>query len=76
MFLVLQLYGQDTSDNCRPSALRKSELLGVPQECLDEDNANKEVLKAGKVRDCIICVECEKPRCVYSATRMTAQQVK
>lgn len=57
------VYGKETSDSERPSSL-------IITDCSKKDTANRKLLCANKVRDVILCVECEKPRCVYSNTKL------
>ena len=63
-----QLYGQHTTDTHRPGA----QPLNIEDE---HDRHNRDVFKNSKVRDCIVCGECLKPRCVYSQSKLTRDQV-
>ncbi len=40
------------------------------------DKENKKLLVAAKVRATIVCIECKKPRCVYSAGTLTIEEKK
>lgn len=47
---------------------------GITPEDQETDKKNVTTLKAGKVRDIITCVDCQKPRCVYSEKSLTLYQ--
>ena len=57
-----ELYGQAPSEVDRPS------LSGSETKATDKEHSK--LLVAGKVRCVIVCVEWNKPRCVYAATRL------
>ncbi|KAK6175079.1 hypothetical protein SNE40_013615 [Patella caerulea] len=58
------VYGQATNDLARPSLMLSSQNKEI-------DKKNRKILNATKVRDAVLCVECGKPRCVYSETKLT-----
>lgn len=64
-----QLYGMMTNDKHRPSF---ANIQGPEAEA---DRINRDVLKSGKSRDVILCSECFTPRCVYSNTKMSREEV-
>ena len=66
-----ELYGSDPSDVDRPSRVPtpSDEAKGV-------DKAMKGLLVCGKVRGVIICIECSKPRCIYSHSKLTHEQIQ
>ena len=68
---LLQLYGTETTDCHRPALVKH----GIPLEAQEHDKAHSDVLKSGKARGFIKCTECGKPRCVYSMTRLSLDQV-
>ena len=57
-----ELYGQLPSEVDRPSLAASS----VTSEAKEADKENKKLMIAAKVRDIIVCIDCKKPRCVYS----------
>ena len=65
-----ELYGQPPSEVDRPSLSSGS----VPSEAKAVDRENKKLLVAAKVRSTIICLECNKPRCIYSAGTLTIEE--
>ena len=67
----LQLYGKEVDGSHRPSS-KSTEFDDFSVDC---DKKNRDILKAVKARDAIKCVECGKPRVVYSASKMTREQV-
>lgn len=67
------MYGQETDDSHRPSAQKNAT---ADEVSIDLDKRNREVFKAGKLRDSIICNECGKPRCIFSAKKLDMVQVK
>ena len=71
----MQLYGQKTSDKYRPSVLKRVKDSGITEEALAEDKVYAECLKSTKIRDAVICAECDKPRCIYAMNRLTLDQV-
>ena len=62
-------YGKEPSDNDRPSSTPSSNA-----EAAQADNMHKPLLKNTKVRKVIFCGECFKPRCVYSAARLSTAE--
>ncbi|XP_046341796.2 uncharacterized protein LOC124122725 [Haliotis rufescens] len=60
------VYGTDTTDSARPS------LSSVTMSSIREKQ-NRKILTANKVRESVTCVECRKPRCVYSDTRLSCK---
>ena len=44
------------------------------EEAVEADRNHKPILKNTKVRKVISCDDCCKPRCIYSATRLTREQ--
>ncbi|KAK6177156.1 hypothetical protein SNE40_015315 [Patella caerulea] len=58
------VYGQATNDLARPSLMLSSQNKEI-------DKKNRKILNATKVRDAVLCVECGKPRGVYSETKLT-----
>lgn len=66
------MYGKDVDDSCRPSAQNTTEF---DDEAVSSDKENRDILKAGKARDFLYCRNCEKPRVIYSASKMTREQV-
>lgn len=69
-YFYLQLYGQNTTDRHRPSLLG----VGASPEDQDADKRNTEIMKRAKVRSSISCVECGKPRCIYTPKSLTPAQ--
>ena len=64
------LYGEIPSDKDRPSC------TPVPSEEEKQvDRGRKSLLVRGKVRGCIACSECNKPRCIYSHSKLTPSEV-
>lgn len=57
------IYGTSTTEKDLPSR----------QGCGDKaaDETHKYLLNAGKVRGAVMCGECQKPRCIYSATKLS-----
>ena len=57
------IYGTSTTEKDLPSR----------QGCGDKatDEAHKYLLNAGKVRGAVLCGECQKCRCIYSATKLS-----
>ena len=62
-----ELYGQPPSEADRPSSVVTSDAKAANIE-------NKKLLIASKVRGVILCVECNKPRCVYAASTLSYQE--
>ena len=62
-----ELYGQPPSEADRPSSV-------VTSDAKAADIENKKLLIASKVRGVIVCVECNKPRCVYAASTLSYQK--
>lgn len=71
-FCRIQLYGTETSDKYRPSASGSGQ---YDLQSVEADKRNRDLLKAGKVRDVLLCGECGKPRCVYAQLKLDRQQV-
>ena len=46
----------------------------VTSDAKAADIENKKLLIASKVRGVIVCVECNKPRCVYAASTLSYQE--
>ena len=63
-----ETYGTSTNDKDRPSFSRVATISEV-------DRTNAKLLVSGKVRDTILCSLCRKPRCIYSAYKLTTQQI-
>ena len=59
-----KMYGKNTSDIFRPS-LKEDNIEKEP------DKAHRSLLVAARVRDYILCCECSKPRCIYSASKLS-----
>ena len=65
------VYGQLPSGRDRPS------LISVASEEAKEiDKERKSALVRGKVRATIACGECSKPRCIYSPSKLSPNQLK
>lgn len=64
-----QVSGTETTDMHRPS------LGDVTLESLADKN-NKQLLLSSKVRAVIQCTECQKPRCIYVASKPTVPQLR
>ena len=62
-----ELYGQPPSEADRPSSV-------VTSDAKAADVESKRLLIASKVRGVIVCVECNKPRCVYAASTLSYQE--
>ena len=63
------LYGQLSTEVDRPS------LVPTPsEESKERDKGRKAILVCGKVRCTVTCGECHKPRCVYSMSKLIAQE--
>ena len=70
---IFQVFGQDfTNDRYRPSTKNNTRFDEIPVE---HDKQHREVFKAGKLRDVLLCGECHKPRCVYCDTKTSRDQV-
>ncbi|XP_033730726.1 uncharacterized protein LOC117320173 [Pecten maximus] len=65
------VYGKDVDETHRPSAQNSTDF---DDSSVEMDRRNREILKAGKARDIIICGECSKPRVVYSGNKMSREQ--
>ena len=59
-----EVYGKQTDDSERPSVTEN------PQKTHTRDTLHKTLLQGAKIRDFVKCVECQKPRCVYSASKL------
>ena len=65
------MYGQLPSGRDRPS------LIPVAlEETKEIDKERKSALVRGKVRATIACGECSKPRCIYSPSKLSPNQLK
>ncbi|XP_019632046.1 PREDICTED: uncharacterized protein LOC109475723 [Branchiostoma belcheri] len=62
-----ELYGKPTTEADRPS-------LKQPTQKSETDKKRKQLLVAAKVRDVISCGECRKPRCIYAASKLLAEE--
>ena len=56
-----------TTDSFRPS-------FQSQDPAKEADTKNRNLLVSGHVRDFIPCCECNKPRCIYSATRLISDE--
>ncbi|CAC5374955.1 unnamed protein product [Mytilus coruscus] len=66
-----ELFGQPLDDYHRPSSRNTTDF---DTEEVELDKTNRELLKAGRARDAILCGECNKPRKGYSANRLIDEQ--
>ena len=64
-----KLYGTEPLVKDQPSSKPSSN-----EEAVEADRSHKPILKNTKVRKVITCGDCCKPRCIYSATRLTREQ--
>ena len=62
------VYGQPTDDHARPS------YSAVLEKHNEENVLHRQLLVCPKVRDVVQCADCNKPRCVYAATKLTTVQ--
>ncbi|XP_052780079.1 uncharacterized protein LOC128217176 [Mya arenaria] len=60
-----------TRDKYRPSSKKHGDF---DEESEDHDKQNRDIFKVEKVRDAVLCGECHKPRCVFSANKLDRQQ--
>ena len=67
-----QIYGQDTDDRHRPSAQKSTT---ADELSLHLDKQNREVFKAGRLREAIACNECVKRRCIFSYKKLDREKV-
>ena len=64
------LYGQRPSDKDRPTRVP-----APSEEAKEVDKTRRSLLVCGKVRGVICCGECHKPRCVYSQTTLSKEEL-
>ena len=65
------IYGESPSDKDRPSCTPSP----LP-EAKEVDKGRRSLLVRGKVRGCISCHECSKPRCIYAAFKLTSSELR
>ncbi|WAR05775.1 hypothetical protein MAR_021144, partial [Mya arenaria] len=61
-----------TRDKYRPSLKKHGDF---DEESEEDDKQNRDIFKVEKVRDAVLCGECHKPRCVFSAKTLDRQQL-
>ena len=54
--------------------LKKRLAPSPTSEAKEADKENKKLLVGGKVRSIMVCSECNKPRCVYTAASLSSEE--
>ncbi|KAK3084947.1 hypothetical protein FSP39_021903 [Pinctada imbricata] len=71
ILLRLLLYGKEVDDTHRPSSTKSSDF---GEDSQNADRTNRDLLKAPKARDIIKCGECQKPRLIYSSSKLSRDE--
>ncbi|KAK3095270.1 hypothetical protein FSP39_012504 [Pinctada imbricata] len=66
-----ELYGKEVDDTHRPSSTKSSDF---GEDSQNADRTNRDLLKAPKARDIIKCGECQKPRLIYSSSKLSRDE--